>query len=424
MQEESKTEPSLGLMDATAPRQSRFLARQPILDTKLNVVAYEILFRTGWENSFAGDHEDATRQILDNLLVTGADGLSSNTLAFVNCTRNALIGGLFTLLPPRQVVLEILETVEPDEEVISACRALKKQGYRIALDDFYPRDGMEPLIELADYIKIDFRASDADARAEIRRQLEGSGGALLAEKVETEAEFSTALDEGFTYFQGYFFCHPTIVARDEVPLNVLNAAQLMIAISRSPLDHDEIERIVKADAPLCFRLLRLVNSPVYGMRGEIRSVRRALFVLGEDELRKLAAIAIGGSRGPRQPHALTLLSLQRARLCELLAPHLHQDPIEQYLLGLFSLLDAILQSPLEAILKPLPLRPPVRAALLGERNAVSVPLCIAMSYETGDWDSSPALKEILNLGPDVLNNICIDAARWAETALKNQQLQD
>jgi EAL and modified HD-GYP domain-containing signal transduction protein len=421
MPDESKALSTLSLVDAGL-RQSRLLARQPILDATLSVVAYELLFRSGWDNSFAGDGEDATRQILDNLLVTGADGLSSNTLAFVNCPREALVGGLFTLLPPRQVVLEILETVKPDEEVVSACRSLKKQGYRIALDDFEQGDGMKPLIELADYIKIDFRASDAGARASIRRQLQRSHAALVAEKVETEAEFATALDEGFSYFQGYFFCHPTIVARDEVPLNVLNSAQLMIAMSRSPLDQDEVERIVKADAPLCFRLLRLVNSAVYGMRGEIRSVRRALLVLGEDELRKLAAIAVSGSRGQQQPHALTFLSLQRARLCELLAPHLHQDPIEQYLLGLFSLLDAILQAPMSAILKSLPLRPPVRAALLGEQNSVSIPLSIARSYETGDWDSSPAFKEILYLGPELLNRLCIEAARWAETALQSQQL--
>ena len=141
-------------------RQARFLARQPILDAQQNIVAYELLFRAGWDNVYSGEDDDSTRQMLDNILVVGAQGLSSNTLAFVNCTRESLVGHLVTVLPPSHTVLEILETVEPDEEVISACRKLKKMGYRFALDDFFTRDGMDPLIKLADYVKVDFRAGN------------------------------------------------------------------------------------------------------------------------------------------------------------------------------------------------------------------------------------------------------------------------
>jgi len=406
-------------IDASSHRHSRFLARQPILDTKLNVVAYELLFRAGWENIFQGDHNEGTRQILDNLLVVGGEGLSSNTLVFVNCTREVLISRLVTLLPHRRTVLEVLETVPPDDEVVASCRALKKLGYRIALDDFCGDDSMRPLIELANYIKIDFRAIDADARSRIRSQVKGYGAALLAEKVEEEAEFATAVEEGFSYFQGYFFCRPTIMAREEVPPNQMNSLRLMLAMSHTPLDQTEVEGIVKADAPLCFRLLRLVNSPINGIRGEIRSVQRALLVLGEDEFRKFAATATATGSGRRAPHALTSLSLQRARICERLAPHLHQDPLEQYLMGLFSLLEAILQTPMSAMLKALPLRPPVRAALLGEQNAVGGPLSIARSYETGDWDFSTSSKELLGLDPNLVNKICLEAACWAETALRN-----
>jgi len=410
---------AIAVADAEPPREARFLARQPILDAKLNIVAYELLFRSGWENAFSGDHDEATRQIFDNLLVVGGEGLASNTLAFVNCTREALTGRLVTLLPPRTTVLEVLETVPADAEVIAACKALKKLGFRIALDDFSGADGMEPLIELANYVKVDFRASDGIDRARIRAQLQGSSAALLAEKVEEEAEFALAVDEGFSYFQGYFFCRPTIIGRTQVPLNRINSLRLAVAMGRSPFDQAEVERIVKADAPLCFRLLRLVNSPIYGMRGEIRSVARALHVLGEQEFRKLATIAITTGAASRTPHVLTLLSLQRARLCEHLAPHLHQDPLEQYLIGLFSLLEAILQTPMDAILKALPLRPPIRAALLGEQNSVGGPLSLAKSYETGDWDTLAASKEIIGLGASRLNQICTEASQWAEAALRS-----
>ena len=416
----SAAEPIVAQTDLPPLRQSRFLARQPILDVRQNIVAYELLFRSGWDNVYSGDANDATRQMLDNILVVGAEGLSSNTLAFVNCTRDALVGHLVTLLPPLHTVLEVLETIEPDDEVIAACRNLKRMGYRLALDDFFTSERMAPLIEIADYIKIDFRASDTSARRRIRAQLEGSKAALLAEKIEDQGEFELALSEGYRYFQGYFFSRPTILSREEVPLNYLNTIKLLAAISKPALDPREIERIVTSDAPLCFRLLRLANSPVYAIRNQIGSVRRALTIIGENEFRKLATVALAGSLRRNRPHALLSLSLQRARFCELLAPQLEEDPFEQYLLGLFSLLDAILQSPMEVVVNLLPLRAPVRAALLGESNSTGACLRFVKGYETGELSAESAAPELLQLGPEALNTMAIAATRWAESSLQPQ----
>src|SRR5271163_5135958 len=195
MMGETKVE-SIPAADLLNPRRTRFLARQPILNVSQEVVAYELLFRSGWENAFSGEADDSTRQMLDNILVVGTPWLSSNTLAFVNCTREALVGHLVTLLPPPHTVLEVLETVTPDAEVIAACRKLKDMGYRLALDDFLSRDGMGPLIEMADYVKVDFRASDPEARRKIRSQLRGSQAALIAEKIEERGEFALAVHEG------------------------------------------------------------------------------------------------------------------------------------------------------------------------------------------------------------------------------------
>jgi c-di-GMP phosphodiesterase len=397
--------------------RTRFLARQPILDVRQEVAAYELLFRSGWDNAFSGDDDDSTRQILDSILVLGAASLCSNTLAFVNCTRDALVGSLVTLLPAQFTVLEVLETVKPDTEVVPACRKLKDAGYKIALDDFGPQDGMGPLVEMADFIKVDFRASDRTARKLIRSQLKGSGAALLAEKIEQQDEFNLALDEGYEYFQGYFFSRPSMLVRDEVPLNHLNSMGLLASLSKTPLDQREIERLVLADAPFCFRLMRQVNSPLYGVRDHIDSVQRALVVIGEDEFRKLATVAIAGSLVQERPHALVALSLQRARFCELLAPYLNEDPVEQYLVGLLSLLDVMLQTSMASLVDMLPLRPALRQALLGEHSAIAVPLSVAKSYETGDWASSVASDEIARLGSEVLNDICFRATRWAEAAL-------
>ena len=386
-------------------RHTRFMARQPILNVRQEVAAYELLFRTGRENAFSGDDDGGTRQIIDNILVLGAKTLCSDTLAFINCTREALTGQLVTLLPPEFTVLEVLESVEPDADVISACRSLKAMGYRIALDDFALREGIAPMIELADYIKVDFLASDKEARVKIRAELTGSQAALLAEKIEDHEAFSVAAAEGYQYFQGYFFSRPTMLARDEVPLSQLNIIRLLAALSMAPLNRREIEQLVLADAPLCFRLMRLVISAIYGLRGNVQSVERALLVVGEDEFRKLATVALAGSLGQGGSHALLSLSLQRARFCELLASHLQQDPIEQYLMGLLSLLDAILQTPMSSLVDLLPLKAPVRSALLGECNTTAMSLCIAKSYETGDWGGCAASHELTSLGPDLVNGM-------------------
>jgi len=395
----------------------RYVARQPIFDREEKVFGYELLFRDGLETAFTGDRDEASRATLDRSLLMGLDVLCDGRRAFVNCTRDTLIKGLVTLLPSTLTVVEILESVPADELVVAACRRLKEAGYMIALDDFAVNDPRESLTDFADIIKVDLRdTSAADAAAMVKRY--GPWRCrMLAEKVETREEFIASSKAGFRYFQGYFFSRPTVLSREEVPLNHLSSLGLLAALARSPLDHREIERLVLADAPICFRLMRLVNSPIYGMRDQIDSVRRALVVVGETEFRKLATVAIAGSLGHRQPHALISLSLQRARFCELLAPHLNQDPVEQYLMGLLSLLDAILQTPMAEIVDLLPLRPSVRTALLGEYNATAIPLCIARSFETGDWASSMASSDLISLGPELLNNICIDATRWADSAL-------
>ena len=410
--------PDVAQPDVESSRQTRFLARQPIFDRHRKAVAYELLFRSGWENLFSGDPDDGTRQMLDNVLIAGTESLSSNTLVFVKCSRDALVGNLATLLPPRHTVLEVSKTVQADEEIVAACLALKKRGYRLALGDVFLRNGVGPLVQLADYIKVDFRVSDKDSRKRKLAMLRGSAAALVAERVEDEVEFATAVEEGFHYFQGYFFCRPTMLARREVRTHHPHYLRLLVLLAQSPLDRGQIERIVISDPPLCFRLLRLANSAVYGRRSEVRSVKRALIIMGDEDFRKLATIVIAGRLSPHRPHALLSLSLQRARLCELLAPHLHQNPGEQYLIGLFSLMDAILEIPMAAVLDLIPFRAPVHAALLGGTNFTAVPLAVARGFETGEWGLVAESPDLLLLGSDRVNQMCFEATRWAEDALR------
>ncbi|KAA6464406.1 HDOD domain-containing protein [Acidobacteria bacterium AB60] len=396
---------------------NRFLARQPILDKAQRVIGYEMLFRSGWENGFSGDLDDATRQTVDNLLIMGSDFLSDHKLAFVNFTRSTLINGFVTILPAKSIVVEILETVEPDDEVVAACRHLKDRGYRLALDDFVLRADMKKLIDLADYIKVDFREMQVNDRRKILNALRGVKVACVAEKIENEEEFKFALSEGFSHFQGYFFCRPTIIARREIPPTRLNTLRVLSALSRSPFDFREVEQAIKADPALCYRLLRLVNSPLYAVRNRVDSVRKALMLIGEHEFRKLALIALAVSSRGRHANELLFLSLQRARFCELLAPYIGESPSEQYLIGLLSTADAFLELPMETIVDHLPLRTSTKSALLGENNPVALGLSVARRYETGDWSWSPEEERGITTDAMNMSSIYAESVRWTDFTL-------
>lgn len=403
------------------PQPTRFIARQPILDSRRIVIGYELLFRSGWENCFRGEANDAARQTLDNCLIIGIESLTNDGLAFVNCTRETLVSRLVTLLPSATTVLEILETVEPDGELVEACRALHRMGYVFALDDFVPRPEMAPLIELASFIKVDFRLSDARMRQQIHELTRGSGAALLAEKVEDQEEFNVAFSEGYKYFQGYFFCRPKIIANREIPSNRINYLRLLTELTRTPLNLREVTRLVRAENSLCYRLLRLANSALMGTRTDVTSVRGALMLVGEDRFRTLVTVAISSALGQDQPPALISLCLERARFCERVAPLIGENPTEQYMLGLLSLLDAILQHPMELLVKSLPLRKEAKAALLGDANPVAVPLCLIRSFESGAWGPCAGAAKNLGVSEDALATIYTESIQWAAEALASSQ---
>jgi c-di-GMP-related signal transduction protein len=193
----------------------RFLGLQPIFNRRRKIFGYEALSRSGWDNRFTGDSDAATTLMVGDWMFHGIDELTGGRRTFLNCTREALLRGLLTLLPP-STVIELLETVEPDKEVLGACRRIKALGYQIALDDFQHSEKMQGLIELADYVKVDFRLSAKEERREIIRCLKSSATRLVAEKIETNEEFEMALGEGFQLFQGYYLGRPRVFSKRKI----------------------------------------------------------------------------------------------------------------------------------------------------------------------------------------------------------------
>ncbi|HEX4008179.1 MAG TPA: HDOD domain-containing protein [Acidobacteriaceae bacterium] len=397
---------------------TRYLGRQPIVDENCHLYGYELLFRAETENAFSEDPEQATQQVVDHwmLLMPEPDG----TCAFVNCTRATLMEGLVTMLPPAHTVLEILENVYPDPALIKSCQALKQQGYRFALDDFFPDPRRAAFVEFADFVKIDFRTSSAAMRREIAAMLTGSWAMRLAEKIETEEEMRVARAEGCLLFQGYFFSRPVLVASPTLPQNRLVYLRLLAALHDVPADIRTVESLVMSDATLCYRVLRLANSALQGHAGVVSSVREALLMVGDDAVRRMVTVALAGVLSGHRPPPLVSMALARARFCELLAPAVGQPPQQHYLLGMLSLLDALLEMPMSRILKSLPLNCEMKGALMGDGGPLAPPLDLICSLEACDWHACETIGATLGLTEPAVAAMYVEALRWAANSLRGE----
>jgi c-di-GMP-related signal transduction protein len=405
------TPPADSIVSAPNPSM-HFLGRQPILDLQLNLYGHELLYRPGATNEFSGEAEHATRSVIDDsLLLASSNGKEK---MFFNCTRQSLVSGVVTLLPPNETVLEILENVDPDDELMECCRSLKALGYSFALDDFTPHPSKFPFLEIADYVKIDFLASDKEERKVIRSLAEGSKIKFIAEKVETEPDVEEAWKEGCSFFQGYFFCKPVMIAPRVIPQNQMVYMRLLAELSRQPANITEIERLAKSEPSICYRLLRLVNSAIYCLPTPISSIRSAVMIIGDDEFRKLVVVALANIAGSSRSKAVTRVALTRARFCEFLAPILNESPSTLYLLGMLSLMDVILTLPMRQVIELLPLHATMKAALLGERSPLKVALDLVRARESGGWLETTSIQESLNLRGDVASRLYSDATKWAD----------
>jgi len=394
-----------------APGQ-RFVARQPILDASNKVFGYELLFRNGIEDYFHADIEAASRSTLDSSLLFGLDTLCDKHRAFVNCTTEVLFRELITLLPPQQTVVEVLESVEPDDRVVAACQRLKEAGYMIAIDDFVANDPRASLADCADILKIDMRATSKEERAALVRRYRAKCR-LLAEKVETQEEFRQARDMGFILFQGYFFRRPELMMAREVPASRVHQLRLMEMVCRRELDMRELERAIKQETSICYRLLRYLNSPLFGFALEIKSLRHAMAILGERELRRWVRLVVTVGMAEQKCSELLLIGLARARFCELLSQRFRSDS-DLFLLGLLSIMDAILEMPMGTILKQIPVDHETKAALSGQASSLRPLYQLMLAQESGEWEHASTLAQQLHLTEAKSSDMWWQSMQWAQ----------
>jgi len=399
----------------TQPSQLlRYVARQPILTADQKVFGYELLFRDGVADYFRNPNaEAAARSTLDTSLLMGLDVLCDGRRAFINCTRDVLLNDYITLLPPAQVVIEVLETVPPDEQVAAACQRLQGAGYFIALDDFAFDDPREPLTAHADVIKVDVRATPLDSCAAMVKRYASKQCRMLAEKVETREEFQSFQKVGFSYFQGYFFRRPELMQAREIPSNRLNYMRLMQALSRPELDPRELENAIKGEASLCYRLLRYLNSAAFGFRSEIKSIRHALAIMGERDVRRWLRLVATLSAGQNKPSDLVLSAMVRARFCELLGTKVQHRGPDLFLVGLLSMMDAILEMPMDVVLEGISVDHETKDVLLGHASPLSPVYGLMLAQESGDWERVSTATTELHLPESFVAQSHWSAMQWA-----------
>ncbi len=396
----------------------QFMARQPIFDTRGKVFAYELLFRSGLHNYFDCDDADhaAANVIANSSLLFGLNEMTGNTKAFINCTRKVLLEEYMTVLPKERAVIEILEHVEPDAEIVAACKRLKEQGYVLALDDFVYQKNYEPLLELADIIKVDFLLSDVKEQEELAKMFIPRGIRMLAEKVETHEVYEQAKQMGYQLFQGYFFAKPVIVSRKDIPTNKLQFLRILKDVHADEVEFKKLAETIQSEVSLSYKLLKLINSAAFALRHKVTNILQALSLLGIREIRSWVSLLSISSMAEDKPAELVVSSLVRARFCEQLAEPLgfEERRSDLFLMGLFSLLDVIMSRPLNEILEEITVEEDIQAALLGEPGPFNLMLKLISTYDQAEWEQVSQICAELRIEENLIAEAYKDAVTWAD----------
>jgi EAL and modified HD-GYP domain-containing signal transduction protein len=395
----------------------RFLARQPILSSQKQIFGYEILSRFGPENYCriqAGELMNTSA--MDELFLFGLRQMTNGLPAFLNCTRDFLLRDYLDLLPRETVIGEILESVRPDASVLAACRRVKQKGYRLALDDYEDSLEMEPLFEVADFVKVDFLTTSLTEQARLGEKFRRLGIALIAEKVETLEQFHRGLEMGYELFQGYFFCRPQMLGRRNMSANTAIYLQLIEAASGPELNFHKIADLVKKEVSLSYRLLRYLNSPAFPFSVEVRSIPHALTLLGERAAQKWLSLVCVAVIGEGKPGELVKIPLIRARFCELLAEAAENRTWanDLFLLGLLSVMDALLDMPMADVLAVLPVSREIKDTLRGRPTPFRPFFEVALDYESGTWDQLAASSNAIQLHENLIPDLYLQAVAWVD----------
>jgi EAL and modified HD-GYP domain-containing signal transduction protein len=396
-----------------------YLARQPIFDRMKQIYGYELLFRDGLSNAFPQiDGNTASSNVLSNsFFCMGMEQITGGRKAFINFTQELLVQKIPLLFPRESLIVEILEDVIPTDAVILACREMATAGYLLAMDDFIYDPALEPLIAMAGIIKIDIRLTPGDQAKAILDKLSGYTVKFLAEKVETYQEYETYMEMGFDYFQGYFFSKPQVLRAHDISTSKISLLQIMAEVNRDDMQILAVDALISRDVSVSLKLLRYINSPYYSRGQEISSIRQAVLRLGEAGIRRFIPILFMSAFAEDKPNELIRASVIRARFCELLWRNTNtqlRGP-ELFTLGLFSLIDAIMDESMDTLLDKLPFSKNISNALLSNTGEMSEYLNLVRAYETGNWITVSRHADTIGVDKNQVPALYWDAVVWSDT---------
>lgn len=407
-----------------------FIGRQPILNSDEKIVAYELLYRNNNKNnSFPDvDSNSATLDvIITSFLSIGINDLTYGKPSFVNFTETLVMDETLKFLDPSKLVIELLEDIPITQLLIERIKDLKNQGFKIALDDFIMNDEVllyDELFQYIDYIKIDFLLTPLKKRMEIENKIKAKFPSvqLLAEKVETRKDFEIAKRSGYSLFQGYFFEEPQIIKTTDIPPNLMQYFQIIIILREDEINIDVLTESIEREISLSYKLLQLINKSAKRTKSKVRSIKQAILLLGLSELRKwIYVLAMRESKIQKNNDVfkhLMFTSLFRAKVCEKLARRNNKKNYSEYfLLGLFSLIDSLLQRPINKIFNQLPLSEVIIETISGSATEMTPYLQMSIALNKLDWDQIAPLATQLAISQQELMEIYEKANEWVEETL-------
>jgi EAL and modified HD-GYP domain-containing signal transduction protein len=367
-----------------------YIARQPIFDKDYQIFGYELLYRDSFENAFSGDLSDnvATSLLLLNSYFTfGMDNLIGKNKAFINFDKHLIMHDVAQLLDQKSVVVEILETVEPDQAFIDKLVKLKEKGYTLALDDYVLGSAQEEIVDVVSLVKVDFMENTQEDIEKLVKDLKSKKITLLAEKVETKEVFEWAKDQGFDLFQGYYFEKPSIQRKKRLDENGMLYVRLMGELNVEEPDYKKLSNIILTDVGLTYKLLKVANANAKPV-SPIRSITQALAVLGTKRFRKWLSLAMVQNMSNQETNELVKYALIRSALLQSIANHsgFKQHSEEVSLLGILSILDGVLQMDMSKALESLPIDQVLKDTLLNQDTLYSPIMQLCYAYEKGNFE--------------------------------------
>lgn len=400
-----------------------FMARQPVLDRFERVYGYELRARSGEEGLWPPLSDGGAAELAQPSapVLAGFEEIVDGTLAFIPCTRQALISGQAAMLPRNRVVLEVPAGGQPDREIEGACRGLKDAGFSIALGGFEGKPE-EPLADIANIIEMDVTASSDRTQWLLIRKYRPKGTTFVAKKVENRTQFQAAVQQGYSYFQGSFYTRPQPYSTEVTPVKLVYLL-VLAAVTRPEINVQQVADTIKHDLALSYKLLRFLNSARFAFHSQIKSIRHALLLLGQNELRKWIGLISVAALGEGSPPILVNMALIRAAYCESLAPLMGESKRQAdfFFLGLLSFIDVLMRRPMRVLLAELPIAADVGSALVGEQNSLRDVLRAVISYEQGNWEECAQLAKKLALKEETLCQEYLHALRWSRELISEEK---